>query len=94
MKLVYHYDPRILTMEESANEEDIEFTLGLLDDHEDMVPRLKAVRRHFEDNEVYTDALFYSFPDHRYSAIVRRDYYTDFVLQLMKHRIVTRVEWV
>lgn len=56
--------------------------------------KIKQVKKLFEDNEVYTDVLFYAYGNHEYRVIVRRDYYTDFVLALMKHhRLLQSVEW-
>jgi hypothetical protein len=42
---------------------------------------------------VYTDVLFYAYPDQTYKVIVRRDYYVEFVLELMKHKLLQSVEW-
>ncbi|WP_091185774.1 hypothetical protein [Paenibacillus catalpae] len=79
---------------ESKNGEDIEFHLQVLDHAEEILPKLKAVRAFFESDDVYTDVLFYIYPNHRYSAIVRPEFYAEFVLQLMKHRLLKRVEWI
>ncbi|SFI49732.1 hypothetical protein SAMN02799624_01053 [Paenibacillus sp. UNC496MF] len=91
--LTYQFDDKRIRMQESPNGDDIEFRIELLDDAETLVPRLKAVRAYFEDNDVLTDVLFYAYPNHVYAAIVRPDYYADFVLQLMKHRLLRSVAW-
>ena len=55
--------------------------------------RSKPLKMFFEDDDVYTDVLFYAYPNQVYSAVVRTDYYTDFILQLMKHQLIQCVEW-
>jgi hypothetical protein len=91
--LKYEYDRNDLQIQETQNGDDIEFTIQVFNEQE-VISKLKAVRDHFEDNDIYTDVLFYSYANQRYSAIVRPEFYTDFVLQLMKFRIFNRVEWV
>ncbi|MFC4810435.1 hypothetical protein [Paenibacillus sp. GCM10023250] len=91
--LTYEFDDKRIRLQESPNGADIEFRIELLRDAEAFVPKLKAVRAYFEDNDVLTDVLFYAYPNHVYTAIVRPDYYADFVLQLMKHRLLRSVAW-
>lgn len=55
--------------------------------------RMKKIREQFDDNRVHTDVLFYYYPNHEYRIIVRQDYYVDFVLALMKHRLLESVKW-
>jgi hypothetical protein len=92
--LAYQYNNKDIEIVESRNGEDIEFHLQVLDHVEEILPKLKAVRAFFESDDVYTDVLFYTYPNHRYSAIVRPEFYADFVLQLMKHKLLIQVEWV
>lgn len=91
VKLAYDYDETLVELTETPKERDVEFEIRLHDD--EAWERLKEIQRFFEANEVYTDALFYPFANRRMRAIVRRDYYEDFILSLMKHRLLTRVEW-
>ena len=92
MMLVYSYDSTDIRIEETKNGDDIEFHLQVHEAQE-MITRLKKVRDFFEGDDIYTDVLFYAYPNHRYSVIVRPEFYADFVLQLMKQQILTRVEW-
>ncbi|GIO62133.1 hypothetical protein [Paenibacillus cineris] len=78
--LEYRYDPSIIQITESVNEQDAEFRIRLLQE-EPYLARLKQIRRFFEDNDIYTDALFYVYKNH------------DFVLALMKHQLLQSVEW-
>lgn len=42
---------------------------------------------------MYTVVLFYAYANHEYRVIVRRDYYVDFLLEMMKHRLLRSAEW-
>ncbi|PYI53873.1 hypothetical protein [Paenibacillus flagellatus] len=92
MKLVYRFDPSVVDIEERRNGADAEFTIRILreDLHADAI---KRAGKHFEENRVHTDVLIYAYPNREYKAIVRPDYYVDFVLELMKRKLLTRVEW-
>lgn len=92
MKLDYTYDYQVMELTETPNGKDVEFELRLLS--EDNWKRIKEVQKRFESDEVYTDVLFYPYENFRIRAIVRHDYYTDFILELMKHRLLTKVEWI
>ncbi|MDI4649300.1 hypothetical protein [Cohnella hashimotonis] len=91
--LKYRFDETALRIEESANENDVEFRIAIVSDHSPMLEGLKRVRQEFDENRVYTDVLFYHYPNHEYKVIVRKDYYVDFVLELMKQRVLRSVEW-
>jgi hypothetical protein len=71
----------------------MEFRISILQENP-YLEGMKQVQRKFEDDRVYTDALFYLYPNHEYRVIVRKDYYIDFVLELMKHRLLQSVEWL
>ncbi|MFD1775174.1 hypothetical protein [Paenibacillus rhizophilus] len=90
--LTYTYDQRIISIQEKANEADIEFQIELLGDNK-LDAKLKDIQHEFEENAVLTDVLFYVYPNHKYHIIVRQDFYNDFILALMKHRLLLRVEW-
>jgi hypothetical protein len=91
--LTYRYDQDVIRISESGNENDIEFRIRILQENT-YLDGMKLVQKEFEDNQVYTDALFYLYPNHEYRVIVRKDYYNDFVLELMKHRLLQSVEWM
>ena len=90
--LRYKFDPNILRIAESENENDTEFRIHILQE-EPYLKEMKAIRQKFEEDRVYTDVLFYLYPQHEYRVIVRKDHYGDFVLELMKHRLLKSVEW-
>lgn len=91
--LKYEYDHNVIQVNEIENGNDVEFHIHILQE-EPYLDRLKKVQRIFEDNQVYTDVLFYIYANHEYRVIVRRDYYYDFILELMKQRLLQSVKWV
>lgn len=91
--LNYRFDEAALQISESANENDVEFRIVLATDDPSILAGLKRVRQEFDENRVYTDVLFYHYPNHEYKIIVRKDYYVDFVLELMKQRLLKSVAW-
>ncbi|TDF97987.1 hypothetical protein [Paenibacillus piri] len=90
--LTYTYDEHIIKIDEIANEADIEFNIYILQE-ERYLEQFKKVQHYFDHNDIITDVLFYANVNHQYRVIVRSDYYTDFVLELMKHRLLQSVEW-
>ncbi|THF76371.1 hypothetical protein [Cohnella fermenti] len=91
--LTYRYDHQVIQISEVANNDDFEFRIRIIREHP-CLEAMKKVQQEFEHNRVYTDVLFYVYPNHEFHVIVRKDYYTDFVLELMKHRLLQQVEWV
>lgn len=92
--LSYTYDNKTIQIQETKNGDDIEFHLQVMESQQqEYVAKLKKVRHFFESDDVYTDVLVYQFPNHRFSVIVRPQFRIDFLLQLMKHRILQRLEW-
>ncbi|MCQ6557080.1 hypothetical protein [Paenibacillus mendelii] len=91
MSLKYSYNEDVVKIIESTNESDFEFDIKLSE--EEHRAGIKKLQRSFEDNKVYTDVLFYPYDQHHYRIIVRQDYYVDFILALMKHHLIERVEW-
>ncbi|MCY9661993.1 hypothetical protein P5G65_33820 [Paenibacillus chondroitinus] len=90
--LKYEYDRQIIQVNETDNGNDVEFRIHLL--HEgSCLDGMKKIQKKFEENQVYTDILFYIYANHEYQVIVRRDYYEDFVLELMKQRLLQSVSW-
>ncbi|MDF2963500.1 MAG: hypothetical protein K0S39_5235 [Paenibacillus sp.] len=90
--LTYRNNPDMIKLQESPNGNDIEFHIQILGD-QPYLDGMKQVQKTFEDNRVHTDVLFYAYAGHVYKVIVRRDYYEDFILELMRHRLLQRVEW-
>jgi hypothetical protein len=91
MRLIYRYNEAVVQISETPNEADIEFKIHTLTDEH--WAGFKELQKSFEDNEIYTDVLFYAYEDHRCTAIVRQDYYVDFILGLLKHQLLESVEW-
>ena len=92
MKIEYKYDEKLLIVKETANGNDIEFTISLYS--KDLKPPLEEVRDYFNENKILTDVLFYTHPNHVFQIIVRKDFYKDFLLQLFKHQIIQQLKWV
>jgi hypothetical protein len=90
--LKYRYDPQELSIEEIENDADVEFKIRILED-KPHVEGMRQIHRYFEENEVYTDVLFYVYPNHEYTVRVRKDYYTDFIAELFKRKLLKSVEW-
>lgn len=92
MKLHYRWNPDVIRIEESVNGEDAEFQIRLLWERPEEAA-MRLVQSYFEANQVHTDVLFYLYPEHRYRVIVRKDFYNDFLLELLKHRLLLSLEW-
>ncbi|WP_240421778.1 hypothetical protein [Paenibacillus periandrae] len=90
--LTYTYDDKEIEISEVANGQDIEFHIRVVGDKV-LDTRIKEIQHDFEHNHVITDVLFYAFLNREYQFIVRQDYYTDFILSLMKHRLIISVQW-
>ena len=93
MQLTYRFDDQRITINETVNGSDAEFEIKIIDE-EAMLAGLKEVKKKFEDNDIYTDALFYAYEHHQYKVIVRSDYYVDFIMALMGHQLLKSVEWI
>lgn len=91
--LIYEYDHNVIRVNETDNGNDVEFRIHILQE-EPYLDGIKNVQREFEDNDVYTDVLFYIYANHEYRVIVRKDYYDDFILELMKQRLLQSVKWM
>ncbi|MGP0584760.1 hypothetical protein [Paenibacillus timonensis] len=94
MPLKYRIDSERVQIRETSNEEDVEFELTFLQE-EPLLSKMREVQKRFEDNDIYTDVLFYLNQDQerQYKIIVRNDFYVDFLLALMKYRILEGLEW-
>ncbi len=80
--LAYTYDEQQIELSETANERDVEFRIRVIG-NESFDQKMQAVQNDFEHNEVLTDVFFYAYKDHSYQ----------FILALMKHRILRSMEW-
>lgn len=91
MKLTYRYNAEVICISETPNDADVEFEIKIV--AENMLAAIKEVQKVFEENKVYTDVLFYPYEKLRYRVIVRQDYYVDFILSLLKRRLIDSAEW-
>ncbi|MGF9711767.1 hypothetical protein [Paenibacillus naphthalenovorans] len=91
--LQYEYDKELLTIEEHINGPDVEFRMKLHRPDVGVEIAVKQIRAVFDDNDIYTDVLFYAHHNEEYQWIVRKDFYVDFVIHMFKHRLVTWVAW-
>ncbi|KRE96456.1 hypothetical protein ASG89_31305 [Paenibacillus sp. Soil766] len=91
MKLNYEWNQNVIDISETEVLNDIEFSIKILSPShfEDM----RSIEKIFESNHIITDVLVYTYTNHEYRVIVRKDFYRDFILQLMKHQLLTKVEW-
>jgi hypothetical protein len=90
--LTYTYDDKMIEIKETANGRDIEFRIHGIGE-ETLDKKIKEVEHDFEHNAFLTDVLFYAYKNREYQFIVRQDFYTDFVLSLMKHQLLLSVQW-
>lgn len=90
MKLMYFPQDQV-KIEEKKNQDDFAFYLTI-EDSERRDAYFK-VRDFFENDRLYTDVLFYTHQDNRFEAIVRHDYYIDFVLALFKNKLISKLSW-
>ena len=91
--LKYRYNQDVIQIQETLDGEDTEFLIHILN-VKPYVAGMKLVQERFEENRIHTDVLFYAYPNHEYRVIVRRDFYIDFVLEMMKHYLLQSVEWM
>ncbi|MEH7356075.1 hypothetical protein V7150_21315 [Neobacillus drentensis] len=91
MKAAYKYDDKLLELRETANEEDIEFSITLL--NSELKKRMIKVREFFEENKVLTDIHYYIHPNNRYQVIVRKDIYNEFIIQLFRQQLLKEITW-
>ncbi|QCJ41597.1 hypothetical protein FAY30_06730 [Bacillus sp. S3] len=92
MKVTYKYDENVLGIKESANGDDIEFSITLL--NSELKKNMKKVRDFFDENKVLTDIHYYLHPNNKYQVIVRSDFYNEFLIQLFKQQLLTEIAWV
>jgi len=92
MEMTYRYNKDSIEISEKPMETDFEFEIRLL--AEVNWAGMKKVQKFFEEDSVITDVLFYAFEKHHYRVIVRKDYYVDFILALMKQHLIESAEWI
>ncbi|OAS14795.1 hypothetical protein [Paenibacillus oryzisoli] len=91
MKLIYEWNQQVIDISEVEVMNDIEFSIKVLSpSHFDDMNNIQKI---FESNDVITDVLIYTYTNHKYRIIVRKEYYSDFILQLMKNQLLKKVEW-
>lgn len=91
MKVIYKYDEKLLDLKETANGDDIEFSINLHDS--EFKKNLKKVREFFEENKVLTDIHYYIHPNNKYQVIVRKDFYNEFLIQLFRQELLQEIKW-
>ncbi|MDQ6596279.1 hypothetical protein E2K98_23520 [Bacillus salipaludis] len=91
MKIIYSYDEKLLDLNETANDDDIEFNINSLG--MDIKQQVYKIREIFNENKVLTDILVYAHTNQRYQIIVRKDFYNDFIIELFRQQLVTEVKW-
>ncbi len=92
MNVAYNYDGKLLELKETANGDDIEFSITLF--NSELKKNLINVREFFEENKVLTDIHYYIHPNNRYQVIVRKDFYNDFIIQLFRQQLVQEIKWM
>jgi hypothetical protein len=88
----YRYNDKEVEIQASKNNDDYQYLIRLIDIKKHL-DHLKQLRDWFNRNNVHTDVMFYVHSDHEYQIIVREDFYTDFLLGLLKFRLVEALEW-
>ncbi|WP_166243067.1 MULTISPECIES: hypothetical protein [Bacillaceae] len=91
MKVLYKYDEKLLDLKETANGDDIEFSINL--HNSEFKKNLKKVREFFEENKVLTDIHYYIHPNNKYQVIVRKDFYNEFLIQLFRQELLQEIKW-
>ncbi|MFB9326497.1 hypothetical protein ACFFSY_11290 [Paenibacillus aurantiacus] len=91
--ITYSFDENLIEMKEKRDGAETEFRIRLLQ-AEPFVGRMRNIQRQFEDNEDYTDALFYVYPDQAYKIIVQDEHYADFLTELFKAKLIQSLAWV
>ncbi|MFJ7727944.1 hypothetical protein ACIQXV_17590 [Neobacillus sp. NPDC097160] len=92
MKVAYKFDEKLLDLNETANGEDIEFSIILF--NSELKKSLKKVREYFEENKVLTDIHYYIHPNNNYQVIVRKDFYNEFLIQLFRQQLLKEIVWI
>ncbi|MFK9094099.1 hypothetical protein [Bacillus salipaludis] len=92
MKVAYKFDEKLLDLKETANGEDIEFSIILF--NSELKKSLKKVRDYFEENKVLTDIHYYIHPNNNYQVIVRKDFYNEFLIQLFRQQLLKEIVWI
>jgi hypothetical protein len=91
LKLTYEWNKHVVDISEVAVANEFEFKIRILT--EPYFESMKFIQKSFEANDVITDVLVYPYTNHEYRVVVRKDFYEDFILQLCKHQLLTKVEW-
>lgn len=91
MELVYTYDKGRLEIVEKRDGDDLEFTLRFSD--QALEKQFNAVRDYFYGNDDLTDAYFYTSLDKQETVSLKEEYYTEFLLQLFKNKLLLTLMW-
>ncbi|WP_409274039.1 hypothetical protein V1499_04210 [Neobacillus sp. SCS-31] len=91
MDLVYTYDRTRLEIVEMQGESDLEFTLKFADHA--LEKNFNTVRDYFYGNDDLTDAYFHTSLDKVVNVSLKQEYYTEFLLQLFKNKLLLSLMW-
>lgn len=91
MKLVYEYNESQVVITEKKDGGVNEFFFSFLD--QSLEKGLSEVRNYFYGNDDDFDAFFYTNLDKQVKVTVKDEYYTDFLLQLFKQKILISLKW-
>ncbi|MEH7159318.1 hypothetical protein V7121_24225 [Neobacillus drentensis] len=92
MRVSYTFDEQLLSLQETANEEDFEFSLTLV--AKDGRSKMEKIREHFDANNILTDIHFYIHPNNRFQIIVRKDFYNEFIIELFRQQLIQEIKWI
>lgn len=89
--LIYTVDENKVVIKEEKDGNDHVFYFHFKDD--ETFKYYQELKNYFQGNGIICDALFYSFSDGTTQVIVQDNYYIDFIIHMLKYKIVTKVEW-
>lgn len=93
MKLIYRSNPNTIDIQETDAGQDVEFLIRLIPGDPAQVDAMRHVQNYFDSNRVYTDVSFYAYQNHEYRIIVRKDFYVEFIIEMMRFQLLHGVEW-
>lgn len=90
--LHYRFNPDEISLMEKRNGDDFEFVVNILNTDKHL-NNFHQLRDHFNNNHIYTDVIFHARSDHEFRIIVRSDQYVDFIIYMLKYKLITQAEW-
>ncbi|AWB43281.1 hypothetical protein DCC85_02910 [Paenibacillus sp. CAA11] len=89
--LVYNYDANMIHIIETKDDQENTFRIKVLDTQ--YLKKLLAVLDYFDRNNIYTDVLSYPYKDNEFKVIVRKEFYNDFLAELLKAGLLQSLKW-